>query len=226
MGWTPNFAGRAQPRQNLSSHAPFGLIVSMAHLSNIITYVVVNGLNDPDIDLVISEYYDFSTRQEQEGLSQIKYSPPSPILLALGLKSANLHFIQNRYQQIKWPRPWSLREANIFFEIALSPRTVLFQETPSVCFCKFTQYIHWKLWKMTSVRDLTEEARVDKLVSVVKQSGTKFVCFTNVSNDGNWIIAATDGCDLWRLEMDNDALEAHRDAHEVTTLDIFLARVR
>lgn len=78
---------------------------------------------------------------------------------------------------------------------------------------------------MTSVRDIVGEAKVASLHAVVEQGGNRYVCFTGLSNN-NWLVATTDGCELWRLELDSGDLEDHRDLAEITTVDAFLSRVR
>lgn len=78
---------------------------------------------------------------------------------------------------------------------------------------------------MASVKDMVMIGKVDNIHTVVETAGQKYLCFTRLTSDA-WILCATDGCDLWRLELDADELDAHRDLAEISTLDAYLAKFR
>ena len=77
---------------------------------------------------------------------------------------------------------------------------------------------------MDNLKLCISENTVDNLHAIVDSGSGRFMCFTRLDSDV-WIICASDGCDVWRLEMDNDELEAHRDLASLN-MDAFLARFR
>ncbi len=78
---------------------------------------------------------------------------------------------------------------------------------------------------MPSIRDIVGDSGVESLHAVVESGGSKYLCFTRLT-DENWLVAVSDGCEMWRLELDADDLETYRDIADVTTIDIYLARFK
>ena len=79
---------------------------------------------------------------------------------------------------------------------------------------------------MASVKDLATDSQVEYLHSVVETGSGKFVCFTRLAADDAWVVGVTDGCDVWRLELDIDDLDAQRDLANVSSLDAFLSKLK
>ncbi len=79
---------------------------------------------------------------------------------------------------------------------------------------------------MASVKDLVTDAQVKAMHSVVESAAGKFVCFSRLATDDIWVLGATDGCDVWRQDLDLEELDAQRDLAEVGSLDAFLAKLR
>ena len=82
-----------------------------------------------------------------------------------------------------------------------------------------------KLETMANIKDLVTDAQVESLHCVVETGSGKFVCYSRLAVDA-WVVGATDGCDLWRLELDMDDLDSQRDLSDVSSLDAYLAKLR
>ena len=77
---------------------------------------------------------------------------------------------------------------------------------------------------MASLKDLVTDNNVNELHNVVENGRQKFLCYTSLSS--YWLLAVTDGVDLWKLELDEEELESHRELAEINTNDAFLSKVR
>ena len=78
---------------------------------------------------------------------------------------------------------------------------------------------------MANIKDLVTDAEVESLHHVVETGSGKFVCYSRLAVDA-WVVGVTDGCDLWRLELDMDDLDSQRDLSDVSSLDAYLAKLR
>lgn len=72
---------------------------------------------------------------------------------------------------------------------------------------------------------LATEHRCERLQAIVSCSSVKYLVFTTVSND-KWNIHATDGIDVWRLELDQTGLESHRELADVAGYEAYFSKFR
>lgn len=77
---------------------------------------------------------------------------------------------------------------------------------------------------MTDLKQLITNAKLDNIQRIVLNGKQKYLCFTHLTSC--WVLCATDGMDVWRLELDEHEIESHRELAEVNTLDAFLAKIR
>lgn len=77
---------------------------------------------------------------------------------------------------------------------------------------------------MAGLKQLITDAKLENVQRIVLNGKQKYLCFTHLTSC--WILCATDGIDVWRLELDEDEIESHRELAEVNTLDTFLAKIR
>ena len=78
---------------------------------------------------------------------------------------------------------------------------------------------------MSSIKDIVGDINLDSLHAVTETAGKKYLAFTRLTSEA-WILCVTDGIELWRLALDQDELEAHRDLAEVKSMDAFLLKLR
>ncbi len=78
---------------------------------------------------------------------------------------------------------------------------------------------------MASLKDVISEANLEAVHCVSETSAGKYVCYTRLLDDA-WVVGTTDGCDLWRIEMDFEELDAHRDLADSNSLDAYLSRIK
>ena len=79
---------------------------------------------------------------------------------------------------------------------------------------------------MASIKDLAIDAQVEALHCVVETGSGKFVCYTRLAAADAWVVGVTDGCDLWRLELDVEDMDTQRDLSDVSSLDAYLSKLR
>ena len=78
---------------------------------------------------------------------------------------------------------------------------------------------------MSDFKNLLTEAKVIDLHSTTENGRDKFLCYTRF-HDNTLILGVSDGVDVWRLELDSDELDIHRDLADVTTIDAYLTKFR
>ncbi|XP_046338555.1 uncharacterized protein LOC124119924 [Haliotis rufescens] len=78
---------------------------------------------------------------------------------------------------------------------------------------------------MSDFAVLITEAKVEELHRVYRNAKNAFLCFTRLA-DPSWVVSVTDGVDVWRLELDYDELDSHRDLSGVNTMSAFLTKFR
>lgn len=81
---------------------------------------------------------------------------------------------------------------------------------------------------MENLKELVENAKVKEIHQTVENGRQKYMCFTSFSNglSPTWNMCVSDGVDMWRLELDEDELDAHRDLAGVNSADTFLSRFK
>ncbi|XP_041354290.1 uncharacterized protein LOC121372094 [Gigantopelta aegis] len=77
---------------------------------------------------------------------------------------------------------------------------------------------------MGDFKNLLIEAEVIDLHRTTDNGRVKFLCFTRF-HDNAMILGVSDGVDVWRLELDSDELDTHRDLAGVT-IDAYLVKFR
>ncbi|XP_061172625.1 uncharacterized protein LOC133181971 [Saccostrea echinata] len=77
---------------------------------------------------------------------------------------------------------------------------------------------------MSSYKDSILDAKVINLHKVVENGRQRFICFTKMGT--YWSLNVTDGLDVWRLEMDEDEFESHRELSETSSKEAFLLKIR
>ena len=77
---------------------------------------------------------------------------------------------------------------------------------------------------MSSTRESIKEAHCHELQGTVETASGRFLCFSRLDGD-SLVLCASDGCEVWRLDMDATELEAHSDLAG-TTLDAYLAHIK
>ena len=59
---------------------------------------------------------------------------------------------------------------------------------------------------------------------VVQSNGEKYLCFTRLAS--SWFVSVTDGVTLWRVDLDEEEVDALRDLAGVNTVEAYLTRFR
>ena len=77
---------------------------------------------------------------------------------------------------------------------------------------------------MTVYKDSILEAKVVDLHKIIRNGHQRFLCYTSMG--ASFSLNTTDGVDVWRLEMDEDELESHRELSETSSLEAFLLKIR
>lgn len=83
----------------------------------------------------------------------------------------------------------------------------------------------WDLDTMASLKDMISDASLEGVHCVSETSAGRYVCYTRMLDDA-WVVGTTDGCDLWRIEMDSEELDAHRDLADSNSMDAYLSRIK
>ena len=82
---------------------------------------------------------------------------------------------------------------------------------------------------MTNLHDIVTENKVEDLHSVVESvaNSQKYLCFSRYSSsEEQFYICATDGCEIWRISLDQNDLETRRDLAKMNSMDAFLTKLR
>ena len=79
---------------------------------------------------------------------------------------------------------------------------------------------------MSDLASQLRDAKLESAQRVVTNGGQKYLCFTRIRDSKLWVIAATDGIDVWSQQFDEEGLEAQRDLSGVTSVESFLLRFR
>ncbi|GFR96774.1 protein PAXX [Elysia marginata] len=79
---------------------------------------------------------------------------------------------------------------------------------------------------MSDLMSQLRDAKLDNAQHVVSNGRQKYLCFTKTVDSKLWVLAATDGIDVWSQEFDEEGLDAQRDLCSVTSIDSFLLRFR
>lgn len=79
---------------------------------------------------------------------------------------------------------------------------------------------------MTNLMSQLQDAKLDNVQQVITNGRQKYMCFTKTVDSKLWLLAATDGIDVWSQEFDEDGLDAQRDLCGVTSVDSFLHKFR
>ncbi|KAL8602465.1 hypothetical protein ACOMHN_063332 [Nucella lapillus] len=80
---------------------------------------------------------------------------------------------------------------------------------------------------MSDLKSIVKNCKVESVHAVIENGRQKFLCFTRLSEEENtWFVLASDGADVWRVEFDEDGLDAQRDLVNVSTTDAFLTRFK
>ena len=78
--------------------------------------------------------------------------------------------------------------------------------------------------KMSPTSESIKQAQCQELQTTVESASGRYLCFTRLDGE-SLVVAASDGYDVWRLDMDGTELEAHSDLAD-TSLDAFLTKIR
>lgn len=80
---------------------------------------------------------------------------------------------------------------------------------------------------MSDLKTSVRKNGVECVHKVVENGRQKFLCFSRLADANDaWVLMVTDGADAWKMEYDEEGLEAQRDLVNVSTTDAFLTRVR
>ena len=71
---------------------------------------------------------------------------------------------------------------------------------------------------MSSFAAQTKEANVADIHRVVQCDGERYLCFTRLAT--SWFVSVTDGVTLWRVDLDEEEVDALRDLAGVTLLKL------
>ena len=71
-----------------------------------------------------------------------------------------------------------------------------------------------------------KDAKLDSAQCLITNGRQKFLCFTKTVDSKLWVVAITDGIDMWSQEFDEEGLEAQSDLSGVTTVESFLLRFK
>lgn len=77
---------------------------------------------------------------------------------------------------------------------------------------------------MSSFKDRISEAKIGNLHRLIENGRQKFLIFTKMGK--NFSLNATDGIDVWRLDMDEKELESQRELSETSSNEAFLLKIR
>ena len=77
---------------------------------------------------------------------------------------------------------------------------------------------------MSSFAAQIKEANVADIHHVVQCNGEKYLCFTRLA--ASWFVSVTDGVTLWRVDLDEEEVDALRDLAGVNTIEAYLTRFR
>ena len=77
---------------------------------------------------------------------------------------------------------------------------------------------------MTSFAAQIKEANVDNIHRVVQCNDEKYLCFTRLAT--TWFVSVTDGVTLWRVDLDDEEVDALRDLAGINTVEAYLTRFR
>lgn len=77
---------------------------------------------------------------------------------------------------------------------------------------------------MSSFKDSISEAKIGNLHRLIENGLQKFLIFTKMGK--NFSLNATDGIDVWRLDMDEKELESLRELSETSSNEAFLLKIR
>ena len=77
---------------------------------------------------------------------------------------------------------------------------------------------------MSSFAAQIKEANVADIHRVVQCDGEKYLCFTRLAI--SWFVSVTDGVTLWRVDLDEEEVDALRDLAGVNTIEAYLTRFR
>ena len=77
---------------------------------------------------------------------------------------------------------------------------------------------------MASLAAQIKEANVEDIHRVVQCNGDKYLCFTRLA--ATWLVNVTDGVTLWRVNLDDEEVDALRDLAGVNTVEAYLTRFR
>ncbi|RUS85271.1 hypothetical protein EGW08_006972 [Elysia chlorotica] len=79
---------------------------------------------------------------------------------------------------------------------------------------------------MTDLLSQLKDAKLDSTQCVTTNGRQKFLCFTKTVDSKQWVVAVTDGIDVWSQEFDEEGLEAQRDLSGVASVESFLSRFK
>lgn len=77
---------------------------------------------------------------------------------------------------------------------------------------------------MSSFKDSILEAKVENLHRLIENGRQKFLIFTKMGK--SFSLNATDGIDVWRLDMDEKESESLRELSETSSNEAFLLKIR
>ena len=77
---------------------------------------------------------------------------------------------------------------------------------------------------MSSMKSIIADAKCQELHAVIDTASDKYLCYTRTEGD-QFIIAASNGYDVWRTEIDLGELKAHADLADLS-IDRYLAKIR
>ncbi|KAK3094204.1 hypothetical protein FSP39_025419 [Pinctada imbricata] len=79
---------------------------------------------------------------------------------------------------------------------------------------------------MTTFKELITDANVHELHTIIENGRQKFLCYTKLRSDSEWLVGVTDGVDVWKLDIDEDELDSHRELAEINSNEAFLNKVK
>lgn len=79
-------------------------------------------------------------------------------------------------------------------------------------------------FEMSGFRELIRESGIDSLNRVIQNGDTKYVVFTRLTSQ--WALCVSDGIEVWRIEWDEEEMEAHRDLAGISSASVMLNRIK
>ncbi len=77
---------------------------------------------------------------------------------------------------------------------------------------------------VASFNDLVSDSKCANLHCVVETAAGKYLCFTRLDSE-TWTICASDGYDLWKIDLSEKDFETHRELADIKE-DAYLLKFR